>query len=152
MLGSLFDKLGGSQPNFRSHRYPKEQGYVYQAAAFRDILRRECARSDRNGHAFSLAVLRLPVGDEAAMEQAEAIVELVGDRLRVTDQAGWLEQNRFLAVLLYACPADDARAFVERIRRDGGFTQLEYEIYDYPDQFPSELTEGPYRGIPCQKQ
>ena len=146
MLGSLFDKMGGIGPDFRTHRYPKEQGYVYRAAAFRDILRRECARSDRNGHAFSLAVLHLPVEGDGSKERAEAIVELVGDRLRVTDQAGWLEPDRLLAILLYACPADDARAFVERHRQDGGFSQLEYDIYDYPDQFPAELTEGPYRG------
>lgn len=147
MLENLLVKMGGVRPDFRTHRYPKEQGYVYRAAAFRDILRRECARSDRNGHAFSLAVLHLPQGGDTEKATADAVVELVGDRLRVTDQAGWLDPDRTLAILLYACPADDARGFVERLRRDGRFGQLEYDVYDYPDQFPAQLTEGPYRGI-----
>jgi len=151
VIGNFINRLGTPRADLRAHRYPKDQGYVYQAAAFRDILRRECARSDRNGHAFSLAVLHLPAGSSEKVAEAEAIVELVGDRLRVTDQAGWLEPDRFLAVLLYACNADDARTFVERVRRDGPFPHLEYDVYDYPDQFPAELTEGPYRGIPCQK-
>ncbi len=152
MFRKFLHKFTGERPNWRVVRYPKERGYIYSVSAFRDILRRECARADRNGHTFSLAVLRLPVGDKSKTAQSEAIVDLVGDRLRVTDQAGWREPDRVLAILLYACTTDDARHFVERVRRDGSISQLEYDIYAYPDQFPPELTEGLCGGIPCQKQ
>jgi hypothetical protein len=140
MLGKLFHSIGSSRPDFRVHRYPKEQGYIYDVAAFRDILTRECARSDRNGHAFSLAVLNVSVGGEVRPDAA-VIVELVGDRLRVTDQAGWLIRDTQLAILLYACGTVAARGFIERVRQDGHFDSLTYELFSYPEQFPEGLTE-----------
>jgi hypothetical protein len=141
MFNKLFRSIGFVRPDFRVHRYPKEQGYIYDAAAFRDILTRECARSDRNGHAFTLAVLNVTAGGEMHPDAA-AIVELVGDRLRVTDQAGWLIKDTQLAIILYACGTDAARGFVERVQQDGHFDSLTYELFAYPEQLPEGFTKN----------
>ena len=141
MFSRLLHRMRTKSPDINMHRYPKNQGYVYDVEAFRNILTRECARSDRNGHAFSLAVLHLSVNDET-QAASDAIVGLVGDRLRVTDQAGWLQSNIDLAILLYACSTEAARGFVERIRDDGPFPSLEYEVFAYPEAFPEWLAKG----------
>ncbi len=135
MLAQLINNLCNRQ-NVRSELlHPKEYGYIYEEHAFCDILRRECARSDRNGHSFTLAVIRLPETEDSDDSAADDIVDLVGDRLRVTDQAGWLERNRCLAVLLYACDLDAARGYVERIQADCHGACFKYDLYYYPDPF-----------------
>jgi len=137
MFPHLFNTHSGCC-NVHMHRYPKEQGYIYSVAAFREIMHRECARSKRNGHGFAFVVLQLPQGGESR-DTANRIVELVGDWLRVTDHAGWLQQNRRLAILLYACATEDANGFVERLRKGGKFEALKYDIYSYPDNFPKDV-------------
>ena len=141
MFSRLLHSISAKRPDIHMHRYPKNQGYIYSTEAFRDILTRECARSDRNGHAFSLAVLHLSANPESEAI-SNAMVELVGDRLRVTDQAGWLQPDAQLAILLYACSTEAARGFVERIRTDGPFPSLGYDVFSYPEEFPEGLSNG----------
>jgi len=122
----------------REHRYPKEQGYIYSVDAFSEVMQREYARSDRNGHGFSFIVFYLSQ-EKDDQNTTNAIIEMIGDRLRVTDHAGWLRQDSCLGALLYACTIDDAWGFVERLRRDGGFDILKCDVYFYPSDFPENI-------------
>lgn len=122
----------------RAHRYPKEFGYIYTVEAFREVVARECSRTDRSGHGFSFVVLDLPVRSEYSA-LIEKTIDLVGDWLRITDVAGWLERNRRLAVLLYACRTEDAEKFAERLKKKCGLHELSSSIYFYPGSLPGDM-------------
>jgi len=138
MFAKLCNKIAAAPYDIREHRYPKEQGYIYCVDAFAEVMQREYARSDRNGHGFAFAIFYFPHGNSTHQE-TNAIIEMVGDRLRVTDHAGWLRHGTCLGVLLYACSTDDAWGFVERLRRDGRFENLKCDVYFYPDDFPENI-------------
>ena len=138
MFVSRFN-TGGWKFDARAHRYPKEFGYIYTVDAFREVVLRECSRTNRSGHGFSIVVLDLPAEQENA-EDIEKTIDLVGDWLRITDVAGWLARNKRLAVLLYACSIADAEKFADRLKRKSNLRELGSSIYFYPGSLPRELS------------
>jgi hypothetical protein len=73
---------------------------------FHVILRRECARSDRNGHGFSVVAFNVG-GESTRSALAERLTSVVFQRLRATDEMGWLDDER-IGVLLYNTPREKA--------------------------------------------
>ncbi len=134
MFVNLFNRFS-YKCRVHSHRYPKDNGYIYSETAFREIMVRERARTDRTRHGFAFVVIELP-DDTDAPEVKNRIIDIVGDWLRVTDQAGWLKQNQTLAVLLYACSEKDARGFAKRLAKSAEVDDLQCRIYSYPGILP----------------
>lgn len=73
---------------------------------FQRTLRRERARTDRSGDAFSL--LTLTPRERRTLDQTlDFLADLLKDRLRLTDEAGWLSR-RVVGVVLPNTPAGGA--------------------------------------------
>ena len=65
---------------------------------FQRTLRRERARTDRSGDAFSL--LTLTPRERRTLDQTlDFLADLLKDRLRLTDEAGWLSRRAVGVVL-----------------------------------------------------
>jgi lipopolysaccharide/colanic/teichoic acid biosynthesis glycosyltransferase len=78
---------------------------VWPCAEFSRRLLSECARTDRSGREFSLLVFH--------GEATPAMLRTLGERIRVTDEIGWLSQRR-LGILL----PDTLAPGAQHIRRD----------------------------------
>lgn len=99
---------------------------------FDAAIRLERARVDRNEHVFSLVVFE--AGDlKANSAFVRALTRSLSDRIRSTDEIGWVDDSR-VGVLLPYTPPDGARKFVEDVVRatDSGATWPSYTIYSYP--------------------
>lgn len=66
-------------------------------------IRREQARTDRNGDPFCLLVLSPPTGPDAA-RSIRAAASIVCRRIRITDEAGWLDRRTIGIVLPSTSP------------------------------------------------
>ena len=120
---------------------------VHSVADFRGQLRRECIRADRTGREFSLLVLApSPSG-------AAATLELLGRRLRETDEIGWMEGGS-IGALLTDTGRDGAQLVagevLSRLEREGA-APLAHTVFTYPGDWvsggeppaPSASTERP---------
>ncbi|HEX2080981.1 MAG TPA: sugar transferase [Longimicrobium sp.] len=118
MLTRLFPRLFAAPAAARAH----------SVANFRGCLRRECARADRTGREFSLLVLApSPSG-------AAATLELLGRRLRETDEIGWMEGGS-IGALLTDTGREGAQLVagevLSRLERDGA-APLAHTVFTYP--------------------
>ncbi len=112
---------------------------LHSAEKFFELLQRERARTDRGGSAFSL--LTFTAGHKSL--QHETIKLLAGifrSRLRLTDDAGWLDSRR-IGVLLPDTDVSGAWKVADdvcrRLPQDGPIPQC--KAYFYPsDQLPGE--------------
>ncbi len=76
-------------------------------------LRREQARTDRGADPFALLVLAPPRGANVA-ETMQCVAEAVRKRIRVTDEAGWLD-HAAIGILLPSTPAQGAWTLADDI-------------------------------------
>ena len=79
---------------------------------FTIVLERERARADRNGHGFSLVTFKVGERDEAT---ADRLKQVLADRLRLTDELGWYDDER-LGVLLFNTPGEGAWNYANRVQ------------------------------------
>jgi lipopolysaccharide/colanic/teichoic acid biosynthesis glycosyltransferase len=94
---------GGSAKDSRSD--------LLSAEVFRRLLARERARTDRNHDPFSLLTFAARSrGDETRL--FAVLTEVFGDRLRNTDESGWLDDHR-IGVVLPSTPAGGAWKLAE---------------------------------------
>src|SRR5579862_3776430 len=77
------------------------------------VIRRECARADRNGREFSLVLFRVR-SDARHAVSVHRLARTVLRRARMTDEVGWFS-DRYLCVLLPDTPPVGARAFAEGV-------------------------------------
>ena len=101
------------------------------------VLRRERARTDRTGEVFSLAVFT--VGDQEADDHTLAhLARILQGRLRLTDDAGLLDQRR-VGVVLPATPASGAWTVVDDVCVcvPAGLPLPECLVYCYPSDWPT---------------
>jgi len=106
---------------------------------FLHILARERARAERSSHRFSLVVFEPEKGEKGKQVQDRLVGELIG-RMRATDEAGWLRQNR-IGTILHNADAPSARSFANCIQTTllADDILLPYRVYSYP---PREKTAG----------
>jgi lipopolysaccharide/colanic/teichoic acid biosynthesis glycosyltransferase len=110
---------------------------VHSRRQFRRVLARERSRSDRSGDRFSLIAFASREADSAA-EMQQRLVKLLRRRLRLTDEIGWLDDEK-LGVVLPATPPRGAWHLADDVCR-----QLDSElrpkcsVYSYPSE-PEEL-------------
>jgi len=98
---------------------------------FHDILAREKARADRNGHGFSLVTF-----ERQEFEDISSFVEQIKHRIRTTDEIGWFDHNT-LGVFLYNTPALGAWKFVNNSseKKDGWHSSYRCSVYSYPNEW-----------------
>lgn len=110
---------------------------------FNAILSKERARSDRNGHGFSVASFALRA--EAGALQLEFLLDILGKQIRATDDIGWFAEN-VVGVLLYNTPIDGAWEFVNNVR--GSIDQLRIphscDVFTYPKDWSKINDEHPH--------
>jgi len=98
---------------------------------FHDILVREKARADRNGHGFSLVAF-----ETQEFEDISSFVAQIKQRIRTTDEIGWFD-HKTLGVFLYNTPALGAWQFVNNnseIKEDK-LPTCKYSVYSYPNEW-----------------
>jgi len=123
---------------------------LYASEHMARVLERERARTDRSGEGFSLLVLT----SDNCRERRDALQytgRMLKKRLRLTDEAGWLDRDR-LGVVLPATPPSGALKLSEEIclnaRRDGYV--LVCKTYYYPsDLLPDEAPREGAREVPA---
>lgn len=130
-------------PNARADR--ASCGYLHSAARFKVLLQKERMRSARSGLPFSL--LALAIGDENSRTgngssgngHLARIEHYLERRLRLTDEAGWLDDGQ-IGVLLPDTPAEGARVVATDVNSRcaaEGLT-VECRIYTYPSDTPDK--------------
>jgi lipopolysaccharide/colanic/teichoic acid biosynthesis glycosyltransferase len=96
------------------------------------ILKRECARSDRNGRGFSVVAFRAGCQD-GNNAFAECLKGVLLQRVRTTDEIGWLDEQR-IGVLLYNTSPEGAWDYASHVQ--GAFAAEgpapECTVYTYP--------------------
>jgi hypothetical protein len=78
------------------------------------LIKRECARIDRNGLFCALAVFNIPEGAKAPA-RGQGLITVLRERARLTDVVGWLDEKT-LCVFLTDATLDGATAFVAGVR------------------------------------
>jgi len=112
---------------------------IEPAKAFRERIRCERARADRNSHCFCLAVFEIPDCEDRD-SYVKKLSRLLLDRARFTDEVGWLSLSD-IGVLLTETLPHGAWVFVDHVRyamRDAG-SAVAYRVYTYPEE-PSRGT------------
>jgi lipopolysaccharide/colanic/teichoic acid biosynthesis glycosyltransferase len=98
------------------------------------LIRRECARADRNGEVFSLVLFRVAGnGKRRRSLAAHRLARVMLKRARLTDDVGWVGEQH-LAVILPDTSPQGARAFADGVcnviaRRDLRPLAM---VYTYP--------------------
>jgi lipopolysaccharide/colanic/teichoic acid biosynthesis glycosyltransferase len=99
---------------------------------FRAALQREQARAERNGHRLTLALL--PVNDHGReAPAAPRLVEVLRERLRVMDEAGWFDDS-WIGVLMPYTSSDGAWRMIEDVCHlmDQEPAPRDCQVYTYP--------------------
>lgn len=112
--------------------------HILSESKFHQTLRRESARSDRNGQGFSLVIFEV---ESIHQPVAQALIEVLRYRLRKTDEAGWLGGQKYIGVLLFATPQrQGAERFIQDVFQKI-YSQIKvlppYQIYLYPKDWRS---------------
>jgi hypothetical protein len=93
---------------------PLNAPIVLPAAQMVRLIKRECARIDRNGLFCALAVFSVPdtTNTDAV---AQSLVDALRERARLTDVVGWLD-NKTLCTFLTDATLEGATAFAESVK------------------------------------
>jgi len=111
---------------------------IHSAGRFRSILERERARSDRNHHEFS--VVLFDVGNaEVDSAQLRHLANVLADRVRLTDEAGWFDSRR-IGILLPHTSSDGAWRLADDVCQAVAVkaAPLECTVYTYPSGWFSD--------------
>ncbi len=115
--------------------------------AFRQVLERERALADRHDRFFSLLLFDLSARN-ATDEAPQVLADIIVDRLRKTDIAGWFDAHSIGIILPYTVPsgakkvADDMRA---KMAEEGLTPPCEVHTYppDTEPETPTSSSEKP---------
>jgi lipopolysaccharide/colanic/teichoic acid biosynthesis glycosyltransferase len=127
-LASMFKRFYASGANEQEERTDSICG----EKEFLHVLARERARAERSDHRFSLIVFETGRGKEGSRTENNLLGELI-PRMRATDEAGWLRQNR-IGAILHNATTNNAWSFATNIQMsllsDG--IHLHCKVYSYP--------------------
>jgi hypothetical protein len=116
-LSSVFSVpalLGMATRSKRVTLRPLNAPIVLPAAQMLRLIRRECARIDRNGLSCALGVFQVPDGGPVPA-MAQTVVTALRERARLTDVVGWLDE-RTLCAFLTDSTLDGATAFAKSVQ------------------------------------
>lgn len=131
---------------------------IHSEKRFRIVLERERARADRNQHQFSL--VDFEVGDsETNSNQVRILAHVLTNRIRLVDEAGWLDRQR-IGVLLPYTRATGARKLADDVCQKISVRALppKYTVHTYPSESrgPSNRSghSGPFhiQDIPSKRK
>ncbi|MHC4480147.1 MAG: hypothetical protein ACYS1C_04150 [Planctomycetota bacterium] len=118
--------------------------YLLEPEAFGAAIRRERSRADRTREPFSLVVVATSLNgmrDAAGLRArlTEELAEIVAQRVRCTDVAGWLDRDS-LGLILSATFGEDAWNVVEDVQISLARTfgaplaarMVSYRVHSYP--------------------
>jgi hypothetical protein len=126
---------------------PLNAPIVLPATQMVRLIKRECARIDRNGLFCALAVFSVP--DTSNTEAvAQSLVDALQDRARLTDVVGWLDKKTLCAFLTDAT-LEGATAFAESVKRAmaGQIPALTASVHNYDGKWAAI---GGREGIPAE--
>ncbi|MCP4296061.1 MAG: sugar transferase, partial [Proteobacteria bacterium] len=113
----------------------KSADQIYSKEEFIRIIETERARADRVGLRFS--IVKFNIEDSKVKDKFVArLLRLLSERLRLTDEVGWVAESR-IGALLYNTHPDDACYLAAQIR-DQMTTRgksLDYDVDSYPINF-----------------
>ena len=142
ILSQLLKKTGFS---IRPAKTIGDMG-IHRPSAFKRILERECARADRTGS--HLALVGFGAGNSNNSMQVQAkLIALLKKRIRLTDELGWLVDNR-IGLLLFNADAASTARFMHSLKNNGldPIPNISYTIYLYPCGRPDGRDRG--SGLP----
>ncbi|MCC6424009.1 MAG: sugar transferase [Phycisphaerales bacterium] len=102
---------------------------ILPSAYVGQMLQRERARSERNGHEFSVVLFRVHHRHRSALRLAHAVLK----RIRFTDEVGWLNR-RYLCVFLPDTNQAGAWCFAADVanRLEGRIGKCRFSVHGYP--------------------
>ena len=77
------------------------------------LIRRECARADRNGREFSLVLFRVK-NDKRTSVSTQRLARTILSRARLTDEVGWFSDH-YICALLPDTAVDGAQIFMSSV-------------------------------------
>ena len=89
---------------------------IHSPNAFRAVVHRERARSDRNSRGFVIVAFEVG-GNGDRPHRARILIETLQTRCRLTDEVGWIDDRR-VGVLLPDTDSDGARVLADHVRRE----------------------------------
>jgi hypothetical protein len=95
---------------------PLNEPIVLPAAQMVRLIKRECARINRNGLFCALAVFSVPE-DANMTANAQRLIEALRERARLTDVVGWLDKKT-LCTFLTDATLDGATAFAAAVNAE----------------------------------
>jgi lipopolysaccharide/colanic/teichoic acid biosynthesis glycosyltransferase len=116
---------------------PKKRsvGPIWSKEKFIRIIEKECARADRVELRFS--IVKFDFGDSEIKEKSVArLLRLLSERLRLTDEVGWVTESR-IGALLYNTDLDGACYIAAQIcdQMTSNGKSLDYDVDSYPINF-----------------
>jgi lipopolysaccharide/colanic/teichoic acid biosynthesis glycosyltransferase len=120
-----------------------ESRRIHPSKTFTTILTRERDRADRTGLEFCLVAFE-PGTNNGRSAATRYLVSLVTNRIRTTDDAGWLDDGR-IGVVLSHTSTDGAWKFADNIHKefDEEFPRPACTVYAYPSSWLSD-TDGDF--------
>jgi hypothetical protein len=114
---------------------------IWSVEEFAAVVGREIARAYRHGREFSLVVF-----DGIPIRDTQDLGRMLCDRLRSTDEVGWVDRQH-IGVILPDTSAEGARRVADDVCQTiaRSISPPEYRVHTYPSQW---LMEG---GIPVRQ-
>jgi lipopolysaccharide/colanic/teichoic acid biosynthesis glycosyltransferase len=108
---------------------------ILSASELRAVVTRERDRTERSHLPFSLLIFT--VGDESGWRSAATLSAILRERLRSTDEVGWLDATRIAAVLPYT-PAEEAAGVLRSIELE--LARVAVELPSRIETYPAATT------------
>jgi lipopolysaccharide/colanic/teichoic acid biosynthesis glycosyltransferase len=117
---------------------------IYSIEQLRTALLREQARAERNGHQIALALLPAN-GHNGDARRTSRLLEVLKDRLRLTDEAGWFSPSQ-IGVLMPYTSCEGAWHMIEDLCAllNGDLVKADCSVYIYPYDWIDD------EGGPCE--
>lgn len=118
-------------------------GIIQSQKSFHTSITRERQRVDRNQHMLSL--LLFTIGEQNPNGfVAQQLVQLLVERIRSTDEAGWFDNKRIGVILPYT-DAEGAYKLADEICKSFNpkSSVPEYAVYAYPSNWSSDANRPP---------
>jgi lipopolysaccharide/colanic/teichoic acid biosynthesis glycosyltransferase len=107
-------------------------------------IRQERARAERNGHGFSMVVFGT-LSDRDQSKALAAVAKVLLERMRDTDEAGWLADQTLCAILPETKPHGAERLIADVKKQFTLPDDIEYRIYCYPSNWINGAAADPVR-------
>jgi len=128
-------RLSASFKSSRKRRQVTALHGIHSVGRIRDAIEHERTRTDRNGHEFSVVLLSTdnPEPDSA---QLKYVAQALANRIRLTDEVGWFDDEHIGVVLPYTS-ATGAHKFVDGLYKtiSSKVSSLICSIYTYPSNW-----------------